>query len=76
MPFNLKKLRAYLREHNVGNVTVKKRGSAVTPEELVPQLKLNGSGSGVLVLTRFRGEQIIIICADYMPPEKAPQSVD
>jgi hypothetical protein len=64
MPFNLKKLRAYLRERNVGNVTVKKRGSPLTPEELIPQLKLKGSESRTLVLTRLRGQPIVIICVD------------
>lgn len=65
MPFNVKKLRAYLREHNVGTVTVKKRGSPVTPEVLIPQLKLKGSQSRTLVLTRFQGHPIVIICAPY-----------
>jgi SAM-dependent methyltransferase len=65
MPFNVKKLRAYLRERNVGNVTVKKRGTAVTPEVLIPQLKLKGEESRTLVLTRCRGEQIVIICQNF-----------
>jgi hypothetical protein len=65
MPFNVKKLRVYLREHDVGNVTVKKRGSPVTPEVLIPQLKLKGSQSRTLVLTRFQGQPIVIICAPY-----------
>jgi hypothetical protein len=72
MPFNLKKLRAYLREHQVGMVTVKKRGTAVTPEELIAKLKLErgiNSGSRTIVLTRCRGEHIIIICEDL--PAKA-----
>jgi SAM-dependent methyltransferase len=63
MPFNLKKLRAYLRERNVGNVTVKKRGSPLTPETLIPQLKLKGDESRTLVLTRLQGKPIVIICA-------------
>lgn len=63
MPFNLKHLRAYLREQNVGHVTVKKRGTAVTPETLIPQLKLKGDDSRVLVLTRCKGQQIVIVCA-------------
>ncbi len=65
MPFNLKHLKAYLREHQVGHVTVKKRGTAVTPETLIPQLKLKGDESRVLVLTRCQGRQIVMICADY-----------
>lgn len=64
MPFNVKKLRAFLREWNVGQVTVKKRGTAVTPEVLIPQLKLKGEESRTLVLTRLRGEQIAILCRD------------
>ncbi|MEO8393636.1 MAG: methyltransferase domain-containing protein [Chloroflexota bacterium] len=64
MPFNLKKLRAYLREQNVGTVTVKKRGTAVTPEELIAKLKLNGNGSRTIVLSRCRGDQIVMVCDD------------
>ncbi len=67
MPFNLKKLRTYLREHNVGNVTVKKRGTAVTPDTLIPQLKLSGANSRTLVLTRCRGQQIVMVCEDIAP---------
>jgi SAM-dependent methyltransferase len=66
LPFNLKKLRAYLREHNVGSVTVKKRGTAVTPEALTRQLKLNGTASATLVLTRHAGVQIVLICDDLL----------
>lgn len=62
MSFNLKKLRAYLRERNVGNVTVKKRGSPLTPETLIPQLKLKGDESRTLVLTRLEGQPIVLIC--------------
>ncbi len=67
MPFNLKHLRTYLRQHQVGNVTVKKRGTAVTPETLIPQLKLKGNQSRVLVLTRCQGRQIVLICAEFIP---------
>jgi len=67
MPFNGKKLQAYLRERNVGTVTVKKRGTAVTPDVLIPQLKLKGSESRTLVLTRYQGQQIVMICEDYVP---------
>ena len=64
MPFNVKRLRAYLRERDVGRVTVKKRGSPVTPESLIPQLKLKGSGAVAVVLTRLRGDPIVIICEE------------
>ena len=45
----------------------KKRGTAVTPDTLIPQLKLKGSESRTLVLTRYQGQQIVMICEDYQP---------
>ncbi len=68
MPYNLKKLRAYLQQQQVGHVTVKKRGSPITPEALIAQLKLkSGSESRTLVLTRWIGQPIVLICADMLP---------
>jgi THUMP domain-containing protein len=64
MPFHLKRLRAYLRERGVGHVTVKKRGAAITPEELIAGLKLKGDESRTLVLTRYQGQPIVLICED------------
>ncbi|MCA9903129.1 MAG: methyltransferase domain-containing protein [Anaerolineae bacterium] len=63
MAFSVKRLREYLRVRGVGRVTVKKRGTAVTPETLIPQLKLKGSEERLVVLTRLRGQQIAIVCA-------------
>lgn len=65
MPFNVKKLRAYLRERDIGEVTVKKRGSAVTPEALLAQLKLKGTQACVVVLTRFQRKPIMLVCKPY-----------
>src|SRR5699024_4575080 len=45
-PFNLKKLRFYLRERDVGAITIKKRGTAITPEELRKKPALFHSGTG------------------------------
>jgi SAM-dependent methyltransferase len=67
-PFNVKRLRDVLRARGIGTVTVKKRGTAVTPEALIPQLKLKGSGACTLVLTRLRGQQIVMVCADLRMP--------
>jgi len=64
MPFNLKALRAYLRARDVGTVTVKKRGSPITPEQLTAQLKLKGHESRTLALTRHNGAPIVMVCAD------------
>ena len=64
MPFHLKRLRACLREQNVGVLTVKKRGSPITPQQLISQLKLSGDVSRTLVLTRYANQPIVLICAD------------
>jgi len=61
MPFNLKRLRSYLRERGVGRVTIKKRGTAVTPESLRSQLSLKGEEAATLVLTRISGAQHVIV---------------
>jgi len=61
-PFGLKRLRAYLREKNVGRVTVKKRGSPLQPERLIRDLRLNGERERVVFLTHLRGKAIVIVC--------------
>jgi SAM-dependent methyltransferase len=68
LPYHLKKLRALLREHHIGRVTVKKRGSPITPEELQAALKLKGAQSATLVLTRYQGAPIVIWCDDLQTP--------
>ncbi|MGI5349366.1 class I SAM-dependent methyltransferase [Streptomyces sp. CA-250714] len=63
LPFNVKKLRALLRERGVGVVTVKKRGSAVEPEELRRKLKLEKSAAGscTVFLTRVAGAPSMLL---------------
>ncbi|WP_069814546.1 class I SAM-dependent methyltransferase [Streptomyces sp. TP-A0874] len=61
LPFNLKKLRSLLRERGVGVVTIKKRGSAVEPEELRKRLRLHGSDSCVVFLTRVAGSPTVLL---------------
>lgn len=61
LPFGLKRLRTYLRERGVGRVTIKKRGTAVVPEQLRKQLDLRGEGEATLVLTRVAGQQQVLV---------------
>ena len=61
MPFSVKRLRSYLRERGVGRLTVKKRGTAVTPEALRAQLDLRGSAEATVVLTRVAGSQRVLV---------------
>jgi hypothetical protein len=64
--FNVKRLRSYLRERNVGQITVKKRGSPLQPQELISMLRLQGVDQRVVFLTHLDGVPIIIVC--YQPP--------
>jgi SAM-dependent methyltransferase len=62
LPFNLKKLRALLRDQGVGRVVVKKRGSPIEPETLARQLRGPGTGSAVVVVTRVAGAPTVLVC--------------
>ncbi len=62
LPFNLKKLKALLRARGVGRVVVKKRGSAIEPEELARRLRGPGEASAVVVVTRVAGKPTALVC--------------
>ncbi|MFI5677859.1 class I SAM-dependent methyltransferase [Streptomyces cellulosae] len=63
LPFNVKKLRALLREREVGVLTVKKRGSAVEPEELRRKAlpKSHGPNAVTVFLTRVAGAPTMLL---------------
>nr|WP_245654512.1 methyltransferase domain-containing protein [Streptomyces violens] len=61
LPFNLKKLKALLREREIGVLTVKKRGSAVEPEEIRRKVKLRGPNSATVLLTRVAGAPTMLV---------------
>jgi hypothetical protein len=52
MPPSVKRLRAELRDRGVGRLTIMKRGSALEPERLRRELRLNGPAEATLILTR------------------------
>ncbi|MGW2410487.1 class I SAM-dependent methyltransferase [Streptomyces sp. NPDC001739] len=62
LPFNVKRLKALLREREVGVAVIKKRGSAVEPEELRKKLKLGGGGNSCTIfLTRVAGAPTMLL---------------
>ncbi|MEU7134593.1 methyltransferase domain-containing protein [Streptomyces sp. NPDC046261] len=61
LPFNLKRLKALVRERGIGVAVIKKRGSAVEPEDLRKKLKLGGPNSCVIVLTRVAGAPTMLL---------------
>ncbi len=70
-PFSIKRLRAYLRERNVGQVTIKKRGSPLHPETLLRDLRLSGTEERVLFLTHVRGKPVVVVtwAGGCIPPQ-------
>jgi hypothetical protein len=70
LPFNLKRLRATLRERGVGQVVVKKRGSPLQPETLIRELRLSGDQERVIFLTHLRGRPIVVICKPKRPGKR------
>jgi THUMP domain-like len=61
MPLNVKALRAWLRDRDVGRVTIKKRGVVLNADELRRQLRLSGSVEMTLVLTRVKNQQVCLV---------------
>ncbi|MEU4789674.1 methyltransferase domain-containing protein [Micromonospora tulbaghiae] len=62
LPFSLKRLRALLRERQVGRVEIRKRGSALEPEKLRRDLRLSGAEAAGLALTRVAGAPTALVC--------------
>jgi SAM-dependent methyltransferase len=61
LPFSLKRLKALLRERGVGVLTVKKRGSAVEPEELRRRVRPQGPHAATVFLTRVAGAPSMLL---------------
>ncbi|MET8644428.1 THUMP-like domain-containing protein [Streptomyces sp. NPDC004096] len=63
LPFNVKRLKALLREREVGVLTVKKRGSAVEPEELRRKVlpRPHGPNAVTVFLTRVAGAPTMLL---------------
>jgi SAM-dependent methyltransferase len=59
--FDRKKLKAYLREKNIGILEIKKRGADITPEQLRRELDPKGTESATLIVTRVDGAHRVLI---------------
>jgi hypothetical protein len=62
LPFSLKRLRALLRERRVGRLEIRKRGSALEPDQLRRQLRLAGPEAASMVLTKVAGAHAVVLC--------------
>jgi hypothetical protein len=63
MPFNVKALRGWLRDHGIDRLTIKKRGVSVDADLLRRQLRLpaKGHNEAIVIITRVRSNQVAII---------------
>ena len=61
MPWHVKSVRAWLRDHDVGTLTIKKRGVPLDPDTVRQQLRPKGSGSATIVLTRVAGQPYVVV---------------
>ena len=50
LPYDLKKIRKWISEHDIGSLEIKKRGIELTPEQVRKQLKPKGSNSITLIV--------------------------
>lgn len=60
--YSEKTLRALVRKHDVGALEILVRGVAVRPDELRRRLKLSGSGSATVVITRIGDVPTAFLC--------------
>lgn len=70
LPFRERQLRAALRSRGIGALTIKKRGIAVTPEELRRRLALHGDQHATLILTRTPGSAAALLVEPL--PDRSP----
>ncbi len=61
MPFDRKKLKAYLRERSIGVLEIKKRGSDVVPEQLRREMSLKGENAATLIVTRVGDAHRVLV---------------
>ena len=72
LPFSVKRLKAALRAHDIGTLTLKKRGFAADLDRLRRDLRPSGSSAGTVVLTRIGDAPLSLLCQAVTP--SAPKS--
>jgi len=59
--FDRKKLKAYLRDRQIGVLEIKKRGADITPEQLRRELDPKGPNSATLIVTRVGATHRVLV---------------
>ncbi len=61
LPYNVKKLKALVKERRIGTVVIKKRGASVVPEELRRQLKPSGPNAVTVIVARTAAGPVMML---------------
>lgn len=61
VPLSTGKVKELLKAHDIGKLTLKKRGVEIVPEAEIKRLSPKGSGEGILFYTRINGEKTAIL---------------
>lgn len=62
LPFNVKRLRAFLRSAGIGRLVIKTRAFPLQPEAIAALLKAKGDAEATLVCTTIGGRKTAIVC--------------
>ena len=71
LPFDEKKLKQALKARGIGTLEIKKRGVDVDPAMLRTRLRLSGSASGTLIMTRVGGKRTALLVERVARPAAA-----
>lgn len=61
VPFNIKALRSWVRDHRIGRLTIKKKGASIDPAQLRRQVRLKGDNEATILVTRVGGAQAVLM---------------
>ncbi len=61
VPFDVRQLKAYLRERGCGTLEIKKRGVDVDPHALRKQLRVPGDEQATLLITPYQGRHVALV---------------
>lgn len=63
LPLRIKPINRYLKQHQIGQVNVKQRGTGLSPDIVTRQLKVTKGGpERTLILMRIQDEHLALIC--------------
>jgi hypothetical protein len=61
LPYDVRRVKAYLRERGVGRLEVKQRGTGLEPATVQRQLRVSGDATATLLLARRKGKVTAIV---------------